>query len=173
MGKLLKFLIDYIWVSLSLSAVFVLYMIKDSEHINLILILLCAVIYCILVYKLQVILLGIYTKLGTKNDTIKVLNNEIENASLICLPIYIGFCGLLVYVVNKDMIILVFIIATLLFTKIKYIYFSPFLYFKYNFYIVTSIKNQRYLLITTQKDIKTIESFTSLVRLNNFSFLEI
>lgn len=169
----MKFLIDYIWVSLSLSAVFVLYMIKDSEHINLILILLFAVIYCILVYKLQVILLGIYIKLGTKNDTIKVLNNEIENASLTCLPIYIGFCGLLVYVVNKDMIILVFIIATLLFTKIKYIYFSPFLYFKYNFYIITSIKNQRYLLITTQKDIKTIESFTSLVRLNNFSFLEI
>ena len=173
MGKILKILFDIIWITVSLSPVFILYFLKNTQygwHGSFIIF-----IYLIICYKIQQWLLLLYIKIGSKGDTLEVRENDISNGSFIFIPTYIAFFGIVVtFIADLHLFSLIFFVTVLLMLKIKYIYFSPFLYLmSYSFYWVTSIKNQKYLVISKQKDIKYKECFSSLVRLNNFSYLEL
>ena len=159
---------------MSLSPSFVLFFIKNN-HINWYFITCIVLIYLIASYKIQKSLLYLYTKIGSNNDTLEIKNNEISNGSFIFIPIYTAFYSLILVFLNDfNLFCIIFALTSILTLKIKYIYFSPFLYLlSYSFYWVTSTKNQKYLIISKQKDIKCKKMFSSLVRLNNFSYLDL
>lgn len=92
------------------------------------------------------------------------------------LPIYIGLFVIALSFTDGFSIEAIFLTALLfilwiLFENVSY--FNPFfLFWGYRFYEVETANGITVLIITKRKDLKRIEQFTSLTRINHFTFLE-
>jgi hypothetical protein len=109
-----------------------------------------------------------------KGDTVQV--SKIKPAEGVFLPVYIGLFVIALSfnqgISLESMFLIVFLFALWLhFENVSY--FNPFLlFFGYRFYEVESESNISIIVITKRKDIKIIETFENLIRVNNFTFLE-
>ena len=113
-------------------------------------------------------------KILEKSDNIQV--KKIKPAEGIFLPIYIGLFVIALsfsdgFSVQTCFLILFLFVLWLLFENVSY--FNPFFLFcGYRFYEIESDNNLTVMIITKRKDLKKIERFTNLTRINNFTFLE-
>lgn len=109
-----------------------------------------------------------------KIDTLKV--SEIKPVEGVFLPVYIGLFVIALELgdsltTETTFLVLFLFILWIYFESVSY--FNPFfLFFRYRFYEVKSENNISFVLITKQKDLKKITTLESLIRINNFTFME-
>ena len=120
------------------------------------------------------ITLVITRKVFPKADSLEV--REIKPIESVAVPTYIGLF-VIALGLNQIPMPVPFVILTVLFlfwTRLeKIFYFNPiWLFFGYRFYEVKSSNDNTYTLITKRDRLKGEQDFTSLRRLNNYTFLE-
>lgn len=120
------------------------------------------------------ITLVVTKKVFKEGDSLEVI--EIKPIESVAVPTYIGLfviaLGLNSIAIPTALVIL--IVLFMFWTRLeKIFYFNPiWLFFGYRFYEVKSSGDNTYTLITKRDRLKGQQDFTSLRRLNNYTFLE-
>jgi len=106
------------------------------------------------------------------SDTLKI--KSIKPAEQTYIPIYIGYFVIALGIPDFEAFIFLTIVLIASIIKTKVFFFNILMLFLgYNFYEVISEKGVNILLITKKKDLKNISKFNELIRINNFTFLDI
>ncbi len=136
----------------------------------------------LIIFTIVVIITYVFTKLvllacdkwSEKADTLIV--KQIKPAEVFFLPVYIGLFVIALELRHLNCIekyfFTFFLFVFWVFLE-NISYFNPFfLFFGYRFYEVISENKLKLMVITKRKDLKKINKFNSLIRINNFTFLE-
>lgn len=121
-------------------------------------------------------LLKIYKHFIKANETFKAFS--IKPAEPTYIPTYIGYFVLAISIESTSLFIIIGSILCYLLYKTKIFYFNPLLIlWGYNYYEAEDQQGNSILLITKNKALKIStskgRSFENLIRLNNFTFLEL
>lgn len=191
---MIKIICDFFWIITSIILYIVLFLLSSEDilqskskfplfNISYIfgkegikdayLLSVCLVITGIL---LVLLLLKIYKHFIKSNETFKAFS--IKTAEPIYIPTYIGYFVLAISINDFFLFVIIGTILCYLLYKTKIFYFNPLLILLgYNYYEVNDQQGNSILLITKTKALKIStskgKSFENLIRLNNFTFIEL
>jgi hypothetical protein len=179
---MLKKLLDFFWIISSMSLYILFFKIsniRETTSIN--------IFNNIEIFKISIstdyiliaiialssfILLPVYKKIITPNDTLKI--NSIKVAEPIYIPVYVAYFVIAMSITTIKTFCWITLILFLLIRATKMFYFNPILLlFGYHFYEAQDKNETCLLLISKKTDLKGEQDFQDLYRLNNFTFLDL
>lgn len=176
-------ILEYVYIISAISPILIIFLIKNYYYILTSFIFILACIFSNLY---------IYLKIKTEKDSQDEKSGDcslIEIAEPKFMPIYIAYfvISLSIDTGNWGTFWIIYFIIFLLILRCKFIFFNPFVLWKWSFYEAeiqnknninceVTIKNNNSanykIFIISKNDIKNIGKISNLIRLNNFTFLQ-